>query len=391
MKKYLLLFLGLSLLISCSIRIEKRLYNHGYYVDISSRKNSNSEKGLTTSKKETKFFSEETALGKSNSEDKLYIPVDGDFKQDEQVPDDYLMASVNSPEPIIDLQKNKNITESIYNENVSSSTTEQPDQKINLIEDQTKNENADAPMYLLMALMGMLVFGFVRIGQKKSLKMTRWANQHKIGSKVIIALLQIGMGIVGVMAGKELAAGGYQLSDNLEYIAGGIMALGFLSFMFMKKNTDIMVMRTFYLKKLVHLAIIIPFFLVTASIGNKLETKRQQISPLGYSIEKTTSAFYSNDTEEPAKADQHKNVKRKEVKDTKHTKGTKKTNGWRGLLALWIILYVLMAIGLIFLTCYLFCYGSTGAGVAVLLLTLAVLVIVPWLMWRWKRRQMFME
>lgn len=428
MRKYLLILLGCSLLMSCSIHIEKRLYSKGYYVDITANNHIKSGKQGNAGSNDNLLNQNQLATNNSKTNTKIAIPKGSEIVKTDITADDNMLASVGTTQPIAWGAKNK-ITYPDDDIKTLASSKNKPDTVVLKPNIESKeNKNNDLTLYALAALLGLVTFGLFRVGQRLSLNVTRWASKNKLKTKVLIALLQIGIGVLGVLTGKDFFKLGYNFSDSLEYIFGGLMGLGFLYLILNREKDSVMVLRSFYLRKFCHMVMVLSFFMLTIGIGNKLGDHRAQISPLGYVAEIADNTIYKqasptlvnqvqkNDKEDcdvitltnkltieviieeitatevkykkcnspdgPSYKTPLSKIERIDLKngdffvpDKTAVKGT----GWPGW---YIAVYVLMCIVLTALICLAWCTTGAAAGIPVTIIGVALIVIVPVLMAR---------
>jgi len=377
MRKYLFFLLGFLLFNSCSLHIEKRIYRKGYHVEFTANKRIRHIDNSTSFNKNE--LNGKMPLGvNSERETTILIPSSVEFVKSETSPDENMVASISETEPVVGLnytlKEQPAIDEGVYGLGSSKNSELKT---VELDKAAIEDRNEDMMLYGLAALTGFLIFGLFRVNQKLTLKVTRWASKNKWSTKGIIALLQIGIGYLGVKTGMAFSDLGYNFSNGMEYIFGGIMAASFLNLILRKKKDEVMVLRSFYLRKLSHLAIVSSLFMVSIGIGNKLADHRMQISPLGYAVEKADIAISGttgDSINDPAKDDAKSSRSIAETKDIK-----RKRNGWP---AWYIIVYIFMCLALIVLSCLPFCLGSTAAGIPVIIASIALIIIVPILMAR---------
>lgn len=392
MKKKHLILLGLTLLLSCNIRFEKRLYNNGYYVDITAKHYSKHVDANDISAKNNLQGAMPSFTDNAKPANDVVVSSKNNLNESLIGQDDNAVASIRATEPILSFQNrfvsNKSHIEySTFFANFSKQTS-----KIAKADNYTEkeSENADIKMLLFAAFLGLTLFGFFRFVKAKSFRASRWAQSHKVTSKILIGLMQISNTALGILIGKDLSALGYHFSNSLEYIAGGIMVIGLIGMALNQRKDGPMLVRQFYLKKLSIITICMSFFMISTAIGNKISSHRQQISPLGYIAEKIDNTVWNqsntslssekSDSEtEPAKALTTKKHKENKVKSSKAV--------YSGLLALWIILSALLILGLVILVCFLFCNYTYGAAVPLLILTVALAIALPLLIVRWTKRQ----
>ncbi len=224
----------------------------------------------------------------------------------------------------------------------------------------SEKKKSDSFFYVLAGFMGLATIGFLKRKQKETLKLTRWANKNKLKSRTLIAFLQTGIGTLGVLSGKELFNSGYIFSDSFAYVFGLFSALGFLALISQKKQGNIVLMNSFYLKKFSHIAIGVSFFMTSATIGNNLAQGKTQVSPMGYTIEEADKANF----DESAGAKQVVAASSKsEGSDT-------------GLIVGYVILALLLLVVLTVLTCAAFCTGGSALGIPVFLLSMLIMILV---------------
>lgn len=381
MRKYLLIFLGISLLFSCNIHIEKRLYRKGYYVEVNANNHIKSGKQRNAVSNENLKNQTELVTNHSLTNNKISIPIGDEIVRKDIAVDDNMVASVGSTEPITTVDKNK-IT--YANDDLKPLATSKNKPTIILKTDveSNKNTNADSDLYILAALMGLVVFGLFRFSQRISLNVSRWASKNKIITKLLIAMMQINIGYFGVMTGKGLFALGHTFSNRLEYIFGGIIALAILNLLLSKPKDNVMVLRSYYLRKLNFLAIMLSYFMITVGIGNKLGDHRTQISPLGYVVEKSYDAICHPASSTLGTTDS-KQSSSDEVSKTTHPYKTTQTKGdGTGWPAWYIVIYILMTLLLICAIAMMFLFTPIGAAIPVSVICVAFIVAVPILMAR---------
>ena len=354
-KNKIVFLLGVSLLISCSLQLEKRLYTKGYYIQISRKKNLLLEKNNDLSTNEP-LLKKEIAIQKRNE---ITRPLD--------ITDDNALTANNATKSIIRLPKNyfKNQSPHLTSKSVASKNSDVNSGDINsgdlkFDSSRQKNEHSDGNLYLLAALMGASTFGLFRLNRPISLKATRWAKKNKLKSRGLIAVLQTGLGTIGVLVGKNLHELGYSFSNNLHYTFGVLMSLGFLNLILNEEKGKLLVLKSFYFRKISHLAIGLSLFATTIGIGNKIGEHSSQITPLGHAIEKMDTAFSPHDDSNS------------ELKIAKR--------GGEAALALqtvgYIILGTFVLLGLIGLSCLAWCSGGTAVGLPVTIGCIALFVLM---------------
>lgn len=382
MKNKLFLLICLTFLFSCNIRIEKRLYNKGYYVDVTTkhdRKMTNTDEVVINN----------NPLTSANVDNKsILLNKEEIVSKNENVLHTSLEENNSIPSSMVHVSFNQNHTNKISNKSNSHSViTANPHQKKERIFTDlfTGTQQANTQLFMLAAAMGLIIFGAVKAARKKTLKLTRWANKYKIATKLMIGALQTASIFMGVEIGKELFDFGYTFSNSVEYISGAITIAGMVGLVLTRRKDKIMSMRQFNIKKLSLVAIVMSSFVLTAAIGNKIPDNRKQISLLGHVAEKMDNAIYKNTTNYQTKQKSDSDIEKNHVQKIKpnHLHSTKGTKAGRGLLALWIFLYIIMALALIVGICALFCAQVYGAAIPLLILGLAAMIIVPIYMAKW--------
>lgn len=378
MKNKLFLLIGLTFLFSCNVRFEKRLYNKGYYLDITAKQN------RKIAAKDEVVINNNLVIS-ANPDDKIQLLNNKEIRSKQENIVHASMEEKNSlpsSEYKVSFDENSTITLCAKPDSHQHMLVPSHQKKGKVSFDAlTGNQQANAQLFLLAAVMGLIVFGSVKVARKKSLQLSRWANRHKIATKLMIGALQMASIFMGVEIGKELFDFGYTFSNSVEYISGAITIAGMVGLVLTRRKDKIMSMRQFNLKKLSLVAIVMSSFILTVAIGNKIPDHRKQISLLGYVSEKIDNAAYKNKTVLKSDSGTEKN----HVQNVKpnHLHSTKGTKAGRGLLALWIFLYIIMALALIIGICALFCAQVYGAAIPLLILGLAAMIIVPIYMAKW--------
>lgn len=339
-------------LFSCSIHLEKRVYNKGYYLQITKKKKSELRNGQVEN--ETNESSAKASSAKLNS-------ITND--------DSHLVLSNNNNENL-----NKRADEKILNKEdnpenkitVSSNNHTGIKRKSNLKSDHYSNVSTfvnkrktigDYLLGIVTAIAGISVFGLLRMKRKRTFKITEWAKRNKWKSRFIIGGIQTLLGTVGILTGFEMSETGFSLSDNTEFLYGGLMSAGFLSLL--RKKESFILLNSFDRMKLGHILIGTAFFATTVGVGYKLSENRQQNTPLGTIMENTNFSEYSN-----------VNTSMK----TAFSASTESEVGW--LIFLYVILTLLLIAGLAVLSCAAFCGGGGALGIPVLLGSIIIIVLV---------------
>jgi len=206
----------------------------------------------------------------------------------------YPEASVKKPQTELNLpEENKTIikansthiktTQSAHNKSKTvASGIDIPIQGIN------KRANGDAYLYGFAALIALSSFGIAKAARKTTMKLSRWAATHKKKTRVALALAQIGMAFLGYQTGLELKYLGYEISNNAQFIAGGIGGLTFLGFLL----NDLLVKdawTTFFRRKFGMAIVGASLFATSLGIGNGLEANVVVNSPISYSVQSMTN------------------------------------------------------------------------------------------------------
>lgn len=297
MKKFLFILFGIILFVSCNVHVEKRLYRKGYYVEVTpnSHRTVINKNNLVSNHDE--MASTHKPVVETNDNNKILIPNENVFPSGDLQPDNVTVASANNNIDLVSIYKVPSTRFNVINSNEESGITMQDksdDAKVETIETAEANKNGDANLYLLTLLMASVVIAVFKFSQSLSLKIGRWAKKNKVITKVIMTLLQMKIGVMGILTGKELFEMGYSFSDSMEYVFGGLMLIPFLYLLLSKPKDEVMVMKSYYLRKLSVLGLVLPFYMLTVAIGNKLEDERAQISPLGIIVQKTYYSIAGN-------------------------------------------------------------------------------------------------
>jgi len=219
-----------------------------------------------------------------------------------------------------------------------------------------KRENGDAYLYGFVALIALSSFGIAKTARKTTMKVSKWASAHKKKTRVALAFAQIVLAFLGYQTGIELKNLGYDVSNNAQYITGGIGGLTFLTFLL----NDLLVKEawtTFFRRKFGMAIVGASFFATSLGIGNGLEPNLAVNSPISYTVQSM-----STESQEDAQAAELPNVSM----DTK------------SLIRLKIGLYIFFAIllGLLLLVggCLIICYlGTAGIVITVIAASLYIL------------------
>lgn len=219
-----------------------------------------------------------------------------------------------------------------------------------------KRANGDAYMFGIAAVIALSSFGIAKAARKTTMKVSRWAATHKKKTRVALALAQIGMAFLGHQTGMELKNLGYEVSNNAQYITGGIGGFTFLAFLL----NDLLVKEawtTFFRRKFGMAIVGASLFATSLGIGNGLETNVTVNSPISYTVQSM-----STESDE----------------DVHVAESPNKSMDTKSLYRLKIGLYIFFAIvlGLVLLVggCLIICYlGTLGIVIAVVAASLYIL------------------
>jgi len=259
---------------SCNVHYGKRRYNKGYYVHFNKNKSFKAEKTLAKPEKE------EASYFNANRNEKQLTAVGQ--KQDNQLAVYSNPLKTTEQHPLVASSNKKTKTRNISSSNQNFTPYNASVKKLEL----TKKQNVynNRLLYAVTALMGALSFALIRSKKKSVFNYTRWANKNKRKAQISIWLMQTGILLGGFYIGKGAHYLGYEFSNYVEYIMGGVTALGFGVLFSAKSLKNPVSIFQFFLKKFIFLIMAASFFASSVVIGNKVVSKREQISPMGYTM-----------------------------------------------------------------------------------------------------------
>lgn len=150
--------------------------------------------------------------------------------------------------------------------------------------------------YLIASLMAIVIMGTILRNRPWGMKITRWAKANPRKTQGLIALLQIVLTALGLIAGSNFKELGFKFSSTTAYIFGTLMVIGYLSVPFLNTRSTIAIPRVVNRHKLFYMCIALSSFVMTLYTGNRIgdvfpnspishviKTIDEQIFP-GYSV-----------------------------------------------------------------------------------------------------------
>lgn len=274
---FLLVVVSTMIFNSCHLHYGKRRYNKGYYVHFSKNKSLKLTNNNPKNEDVKKHLTD-------------YTPVSADL---ENIKSD---LHLNKNEPVYSNTNNKNnkypITAdlSASQKQNTQHTTPVTQQKyyepadVHLELSKTQKNNYNNLLYSITALMGALSFGLIRSNKERVLKYTRWAHKNKKKTKIGIWLMQTAILLSGFYIGKGSHHLGYNFTDSVEYVLGGVTALSFGTLFSVKFLKNPVTLLQFFIKKFIFLLMTLSFFASSVVIGNKVSSEQRQISPMGHTM-----------------------------------------------------------------------------------------------------------
>ena len=153
----------------------------------------------------------------------------------------------------------------------------------------------DGLTYPVAALMALSIMGVIRLRQSNILKITRWAKANPKKAQLVIAIVQVVLMAVGIIAGYNFFKLGYVFSDTTVFVFGTIIALGFFSVHFLPKQSTIAIPEEVKKSRLAYMGIALSLFVLTVITGNRLEDIYPD-SPVTRFIKSIDRAIFPDDS-----------------------------------------------------------------------------------------------
>lgn len=236
--------------LSCSMELEKRRYNKGFYSKVHKKQKNKGTIPVS-----------EPVVVKERKVQKVETVVVLKEQHPPQIPVEENTSA--SSEPIQHSGKPESEGKSEPFEKVVS-TGGVPE-----VVAEEENTNNDHLAYLLAGGMFLTTVAFLRGKRKLSYKGMRWARQNKWKGRFLIAGLQFALAVLGCLTGVELINNGIQFSEQANWAFKGSMLLGFgLAAVSLGSNV-IKDPRRVFLSKIGHLVIGISAFGICTTEANK--------------------------------------------------------------------------------------------------------------------------
>lgn len=353
LKKVIIVFLGIFFCLSCSTDLQKRHYRKGYYVARNKSKDHSVDNKRSVHNKEfNKLPSDKITLSNEDREE-VAMTSEPVYSQPIQKKDEIkiIPPAKNTSRIISNLRSEiepYHQANSIYSKPKSESS-------------ESSSSKADNLLYAIGSIVGLMTYGLIRKKRNEVFKLVRWAKKNKAKSRILIGISQATLASLGIIIGKQLSQLGYQTSDTLEYAFSGLMGLGFLSLLMRKQKSSFTLLDSFDLDRMSHLAIGLSFFALTTGIGNRLESHREQFSPIGKAVE----VFHYNHSDEGLL---------QSPQSQKNDNGDSVALGFS--IFFLILLCIAILLGALLLACSLSCQGNDAGAFAVVILGLFLIVLL---------------
>lgn len=247
---------------SCdSIRIEKRRYMKGFYV------NSSRSKVLPSIKEKLHV---PIAIS-SKAVDSFDLASVSSIKQEGYASS--IDAKKNNLELSTNSQKGTNLIQNINSKNnsiVSPKTTSNGKIHVNEKEHFNNERNANYLLSGMVAFFSVLFFGLLKWKKKTALKISKWASRRKWKTRFIIAGLHLVLAVVGHYAGSFLGDLNVFISDFARDIIMGGFLLGILIYPRKNRGLSIYDAKQYLKKKVFDFILVLSGFLLTVCHGNDL-------------------------------------------------------------------------------------------------------------------------
>lgn len=262
-RKLFLVCIIIALIIpSCdSIRIEKRRYMKGFYV------NSSRSKVLPSIKEKLHV---PIAIS-SKAVDSFDLASVSSIKQEGYASS--IDAKKNNLELSTNSQKGTNLIQNINSKNnsiVSPKTTSNGKIHVNEKEHFNNERNANYLLSGMVAFFSVLFFGLLKWKKKTVLKISKWASRRKWKTRFIIAGLHLVLAVVGHYAGSFLGDLNVFISDFARDIIMGGFLLGILIYPRKNRGLSIYDAKQYLKKKVFDFILVLSGFLLTVCHGNDL-------------------------------------------------------------------------------------------------------------------------
>lgn len=352
MKKTVLFLLGILLIASCNITLEKRIYTKGYFIQFSRNDVLLRKNVIDSVKQSDPYEINKTCYPEVGLIERKAIEINTKSNKKE-------IAPVSLTILPLDCSSQSYFKEGKLFNKFRSNSSEQDEIKLDKAlknRDKKSDINTDTFLYFLALFMGFVVYGMFKMKTHSSLKAMKWADRNKLKTRIAIALLQVGLFTLGLITGISLRELGYAVSDTLQYIFSGILILAFINSIFNEAREKLLLFDTFHLKKLGHLIIGISIFMITISIGNRTNTYINQSSAPITVLEQINNSVYQAP---PLIAKRDTDIY---------------GDGW--LILLYVLLALLLLAGLFILTCAAWCSTGATLGLPTTILSILIMILV---------------
>lgn len=294
-KLHFLILIGLTLLLSCNVHFEKRLYRKGYYVDVVSKNHrksihavevNNSKNLLSTTPivSNNSTITESEIISSTKEINETLNP--GEFKKEEIIPVQEKLTIKRINRLDIVPHKKLNTTTLFANKSIP-------------VQEQKKNDHGDNLLYLALGLIALSSIAVMKLRPKRVMKISRWAKANPTKNKCLIAGMQVPMVILTVMSGYNLKQLGYELSDTIYYVSGAVILLGLLTTPLKPERSPIAIPKIINRRRMIYLGMILASAMMAVGVGNQIEERYPNSSVVSI-IKAIDQAAFSETHEKPS-------------------------------------------------------------------------------------------
>ncbi|HZI52296.1 MAG TPA: hypothetical protein VFD56_01230 [Chitinophagaceae bacterium] len=126
-------------------------------------------------------------------------------------------------------------------------------------------------VYLIASVMAIVIVGTIRYNRSWGMKLTRWSKANPRKAQVLITVLQLAIGILGMMVGYILQKLEYQLSDRTALVFSAILVTGFFLVRFLPKRSAIVIPAEVNRSRFAFTGIALSSFFMMVFTGNRIE------------------------------------------------------------------------------------------------------------------------
>lgn len=344
-----LCLLILGIVSACRISFEKRRYNKGYHVELSRKYKAGDDRPTKTPEKEA---SSSTALSDAAPKNSGV-----QTKSEQTAPTEETKQAITAQTSISTAEQTKHTGSEksvAINQNKSGTA---PKNVLSISQKRNRSNSGTYWFYLIPGLTIATAFVGLMSDKKRTWNIAKLASKNPKKSRFFITLGHFTIGALGYGIGRDLHSLGFVSPSFTPDIFSTILAVAAGLLFLEERRTKIQVWQSYFKQKFLHLMIVGTFLGSMIAVGNSVQQKATQSTPIGMLAAKM---YQQDHTEQSISVD---------VENEEGEEG----EGQVGRIVLFSLLLLIVAAATVAVTCALSCDGSVVGAISVSILGLVLM------------------